>query len=153
MTSAQQSWQASGSHEPPGALSAMSQAASSEPSRAAGGASAPVPADALRGFLVSFQSNPKGEFWPLYGGRHWIGRAHSGENVTIALADATISSRHAVIVVDAEIGSIHIEDTRSTNGTYVNDEHIGVSTMRQLRDGDGIRFGAFATVIKILSRG
>ena len=55
----------------------------------------------------------------------------------------TISSRHAAMVVDAPTGSISVEDTGSTNGTFVNDEHIGFNGRRELRDGDRLRFGGY----------
>src|SRR5580692_1149653 len=78
----------------------------------------------LRGFLVSFQVNQLGDFWPLYSGRLTIGRANSGESLDVPLADATISSRHAALTVEVS-GGIQLEDTGSTNGTFVNDEHLG----------------------------
>jgi len=105
----------------------------------------------LRGFLVSFQSNPQGEFWPLQGGRLTIGRANAApEGLDIPLADATISSRHAALVVDSGTGSILVEDTGSTNGTYVNDEHIGPNGRRELHDGDRLRFGGYTTIVKVI---
>jgi hypothetical protein len=111
-----------------------------------------IPADALRGFLISYQSSPSGDFWPLKGGRKTVGRSNSGENVDVPLADATISSRHAAFVVDASAGTVTIEDTGSTNGTFVNEEHLGFNGRRELKDGDRIRFGGFTTTIKIISR-
>ncbi len=112
----------------------------------------PAPANALRGFLVAFQANPAGDFWALRGGRYTLGRANSGENVDVPLPDPTISSRHAVMTVDAQTGSIVVEDSNSTNGTYVNEEHIGGGGRREVRDGDRIRFGGFATVVKLVAR-
>jgi hypothetical protein len=114
---------------------------------------APIPASALTGFLVSFDANPSGDFWPLSGGRHTLGRANSGDSVDIPLADATISSRHAVIDVDALAGKVHVEDTGSTNGTFVNDDHVGFSGRRELKDGDKLRLGGFTTLVKVLARG
>lgn len=116
------------------------------------GAAPPVnlPPTALRGFLVSYQINPQGEFWPLQGGRKTVGRANSGEQVDISLADATISSRHAAVVTDAAAGAVQVEDTGSTNGTFVNEEHIGFNGKRELRDGDKLRFGGFTTIVKIV---
>ena len=111
-----------------------------------------LPPNALRGFLVSYQSNTQGDFWPLHGGRKTVGRANSGEQVDIPLADATISSRHAALIVDATAGSVQVEDTGSTNGTFVNEEHIGFNGKRDLRDGDKVRFGGFSTVIKVVTR-
>jgi hypothetical protein len=116
-------------------------------------AAAPVlPPNALRGFLVSYQSNTQGDFWALNGGRKTIGRANSGEQVDIPLSDATISSRHAALVVDGVSGAIQIEDTGSTNGTFVNEEHIGFNGKRDLRDGDKIRFGGYTTIVKVVGR-
>lgn len=109
-----------------------------------------LPPTALRGFLVSYQSNTQGDFWPLSGGRKTVGRANSGENVDIPLSDATISSRHAAFVVDGVAGTVEIEDTGSTNGTFVNEEHIGFNGKRELRDGDKVRFGGYTTIAKII---
>jgi hypothetical protein len=111
-----------------------------------------LPPNALRGFLVSYQANTQGDFWPLHGGRKTVGRANSGEQVDIPLADATISSRHAAVVVDAVAGTVQVEDTGSTNGTFVNEEHIGFNGKRDLRDGDKVRFGGFSTILKIVGR-
>jgi hypothetical protein len=111
-----------------------------------------LPPNALRGFLVSYQSNTSGDFWPLSGGRKTIGRANSGEQVDIPLSDATISSRHAAVAVDGSAGTITIEDTGSTNGTFVNEEHIGFNGKRDLRDGDKVRFGGYTTIVKVIAR-
>jgi hypothetical protein len=112
----------------------------------------PVPPKALRGFLVSYATNPSGDFWPLTGGRLTIGRFGSADRIDIALQDPTISSRHAAMLVDAVTGTITVEDTGSTNGTFVNDEHVGFNGRRDLRDGDRVRFGAYTTVVKIIGR-
>ncbi len=107
-------------------------------------------ASSLRGFLVSYQTNVQGEFWPLFGGRMAVGRANSGEQVDVALNDATISSKHAAVVVDGQLGTVVVEDRGSTNGTYVNEEHIGYSGRRELKDGDKLRFGGYTTYVKIV---
>jgi pSer/pThr/pTyr-binding forkhead associated (FHA) protein len=57
-----------------------------------------------------------------------------------------------VLVVDAPTGGVSVEDTGSTNGTFVNDEHIGFNGRRELRDGDRLRFGGFTTVVKVVGR-
>ena len=106
----------------------------------------------LRGFLVTYGTNPSGDFWPLIGGRHTIGRFGTGDGLDIALQDPTISSRHAAIVVDGTTGTVGLEDTGSTNGTFVNDEHIGYGGRRELKDGDRVRFGGFTTVVKVIGR-
>ena len=107
---------------------------------------------ALRGFIVTYQTNTNGDFWALTGGRHVVGRAGSGETVDIPLADPTISSKHAVVAVDGSAGTVSLEDTGSTNGTFVNDEHLGFNGRRDLRDGDRVRFGGFTTIVKIVGR-
>jgi hypothetical protein len=124
-----------------------------EPAAAPAAAPTPnLPANALRGFLVSYQSNTQGDFWPLQGGRKTVGRANSGEQVDIPLSDATISSRHAAVIVDGTTGSVQVEDTGSTNGTFVNEDHIGFNGKRELRDGDKVRFGGYTCIVKVISR-
>jgi hypothetical protein len=113
---------------------------------------APAPPKILRGFLVAYGTNPNGDFWPLTGGRLVVGRLGATEGIDVSMQDPTISSRHAAMVVDAASGSIAIEDTGSTNGTFVNDEHIGFNGRRELRDGDRLRFGGYTAVVKIIGR-
>jgi hypothetical protein len=111
-----------------------------------------VPAKIVRGFLVAYGSNPAGDFWPLTGGRLLVGRLGATDGIDVSLQDPTISSRHAALVVDGPSGTITIEDTGSTNGTFVNDEHIGFNGRRDLRDGDRLRFGGFTTIVKVVGR-
>jgi pSer/pThr/pTyr-binding forkhead associated (FHA) protein len=101
---------------------------------------------------VAYGSNANGDFWPLNGGRLTIGRLGSTDRLDIALQDPTISSHHAAMLVDAANGTVTVEDTGSTNGTFVNDEHIGFNGRRDLRDGDRLRFGAFTTIVKVIGR-
>jgi pSer/pThr/pTyr-binding forkhead associated (FHA) protein len=102
--------------------------------------------------MIAYGTNPAGDFWPLTGGRLQVGRLGPADGVDISLQDPTISSRHAAIVVDAPSGAVSVEDTGSTNGTFVNDEHIGFNGRRELRDGDRVRFGGFTTVVKVVGR-
>jgi pSer/pThr/pTyr-binding forkhead associated (FHA) protein len=104
----------------------------------------------LRGFLVAYGHNPSGEFWPLTGGPHTIGRLGSSEGLEIPIQDPTVSSRHAILLVDSATGAILVEDAGSTNGTFVNDEPIGRGGRRELRDGDRLRVGGFTTVVKVI---
>jgi hypothetical protein len=112
----------------------------------------PAPPKILRGFLVAYGANPNGDFWPLTGGRLLVGRLGATEGIDVSMQDPTISSRHAAMVVDAASGSIVVEDTGSTNGTFVNDEHIGFNGRRELRDGDRLRFGGYTAVVKVIGR-
>jgi pSer/pThr/pTyr-binding forkhead associated (FHA) protein len=116
------------------------------------GEEVPAQGRVLRGFIVSYQVNPLGDFWPLYSGRLTVGRSNSGEALDVPLADATISSRHANLLVDPGAGPIQVEDTGSTNGTFVNEEHLGFNGRRELRDGDRVRFGGYTAIIKIIQR-
>jgi hypothetical protein len=115
-------------------------------------ANSAAPAKIVRGFLVAYGSNPAGDFWPLTGGRMMVGRLGGAEGIDISLQDPTISSRHAAVVVDGPSGAVAVEDTGSTNGTFVNDEHIGFNGRRELRDGDRLRFGGFTTIVKVIGR-
>ena len=111
-----------------------------------------VPPKIVRGFLVAYGANPSGDFWPLTGGRLTVGRLTPSDGIDLSIQDPTISSRHAALVVDASSGGISVEDTGSTNGTFVNDEHIGFNGRRELRDGDRVRFGGFTTIVKVIGR-
>jgi hypothetical protein len=111
-----------------------------------------TPAKIVRGFLVAYGANPAGDFWPLTGGRITVGRLAQADGIDISLQDPTISSRHAAFNVDATTGGVAVEDTGSTNGTFVNDEHIGFNGRRELRDGDRVRFGGFSTIVKVIGR-
>ena len=111
-----------------------------------------VPAKIIRGFLVAYGSNPAGDFWPLPGGRLLVGRLGAADGIDVSLQDPTISSRHAAVVVDGPSGAVSVEDTGSTNGTFVNDEHIGFNGRRELRDGDRLRFGGYTTIVKVIGR-
>jgi hypothetical protein len=121
------------------------------PGIAPAGEAGAAPANIIRGFLVAYGSNPAGDFWPLKGGRAAVGRQGSPD-IDISLQDPTISSRHAAVLIDAASGGISVEDTGSTNGTFVNDEHIGFNGRRDLRDGDRLRFGGFTTIVKVIGR-
>jgi hypothetical protein len=109
-----------------------------------------APPHVLRGFLIAYGRNPNGDFWPLTGGRHTIGRLGSSDGIEIPIQDPTVSSRHATLNVDPATGSIVVEDAGSTNGTFVNDEPIGRGGWRELRDGDRLRVGGFTTVVKVI---
>jgi two-component system, cell cycle response regulator len=60
-----------------------------------------------------------------------------GEETDIRIADNSISRRHARLQAKPE--GVFVEDLRSTNGTFVNDEPI--EGARLLNDGDYLRVG------------
>ena len=106
----------------------------------------------LRGFLVSFQGNASGEFWPLYTGRLTVGRAPTLPSPPTSRSPTRPSPRATPrSPIDAQRASWS-RTRSSTNGTYVNEEHIGPNGRRELRDGDRVRFGGYTTLVKILGR-
>jgi pSer/pThr/pTyr-binding forkhead associated (FHA) protein len=106
---------------------------------------------ALVGFLVSFQDDPLGKFWPLFQGRNLVGRAETGQDVDVPIGHGTTSTNHATI--EADNGRLTLSDLGSTNGTFHNEEAIGFQGRRDLRDGDKVRFGGFSViVISVASR-
>jgi pSer/pThr/pTyr-binding forkhead associated (FHA) protein len=117
------------------------------PQQAAGGQKAPGADNrrALAGFLVSFQDDPMGKFWPLYQGKNTIGRAETGQDVDVAIGHGTTSTHHASI--ECEGARFTLADLGSTNGTFHNEEAIGFQGRRDLRDGDKVRFGGYSTIL------
>ncbi len=100
---------------------------------------------ALAGFLVSYQDDANGRFWPLWQGRNVIGRAETGQEVDIPIGHGTTSTHHAAIECDGP--RFTLNDLGSTNGTFHNEEAIGFQGRRDLRDGDKVRFGGYTVII------
>jgi FHA domain-containing protein len=115
-------------------------------------AAAPAGQRELVGFLISYQANPLGSFWPLYAGRNLVGRAGAADSLDISIADPTTSSNHAAFYIDGQSRAAHVEDLGSTNGTFVNEDAIGPRGRRELRDNDRVRLGGFSLVIKVVPR-
>ena len=65
-----------------------------------------------------------------------IGRSGAAD---IRLEDATVSRRHALIVL-TDTGELRALDDRSLNGLYVNGEHVDWAP---LADGDGLEIGRY----------
>src|SRR3954471_355957 len=76
---------------------------------------------------------------PMDGREHTLGTdATVGrEGCDIVLADPEVSRRHAALRIIE--GGAAVEDFGSTNGTFVNEERV--QGVRQLSDGDVVRFG------------
>jgi pSer/pThr/pTyr-binding forkhead associated (FHA) protein len=103
----------------------------------------------LVGFIVTFQNDPGGSFWPVHSGRTQLGRS-AGEGIDIALQDASASSRHASIHADPATGQAFVEDDGSRNGTFLNEARLTPGDRRQLRDNDRLRLGSTTFVVKLL---
>ncbi len=69
-----------------------------------------------------------------------------GDHAEIRLEDPFASSRHARIYTQA--GTLVLEDLRSTNGTYLNEELLD-TTPRPLRPGDHLRIGESEFVFEV----
>ncbi|HXV52974.1 MAG TPA: FHA domain-containing protein [Solirubrobacterales bacterium] len=65
-----------------------------------------------------------------------IGRSHAAD---VQLDDATVSRRHALIVL-TEAGELRALDDRSLNGLFVNGERV---EWAPLRDGDELEIGRY----------
>lgn len=100
----------------------------------------------LGAFLVSYQYEPLGTFWPLGVGGNLVGRAGSGRpDLDVGISDATVSSEQALIEVDAR--QITVEDRGSRNGTTVNGRSAAAGTKVPVVHGDRIKFGSFETIV------
>lgn len=117
----------------------------------------PIPdagdAPVLIGFLVTFQNEPTGKFWPLRSGRTTLGRKGVDSEADIAMADASASARHAIVQGDPSTGQAFVEDAGSRNGTYVNEQKLAKGGQRQLHDNDRLRCGSITLVVKLLASG
>ena len=84
------------------------------------------------------------DLYDLYdlGGELVLGR---GDQAEIRLQDPFASSRHARIYEQA--GTLVLEDLRSTNGTYLNEELL--DTPRPLHPGDHVRIGESEFVFEV----
>lgn len=72
----------------------------------------------------------------LKAGENAVGR----ENADILLSHGTVSRKHAKVVVDG--GRIYVEDSGSTNGTFVDGKRLSAEETVDLADGDEVVFGA-----------
>ncbi len=104
----------------------------------------------LAGFVVSYEGEELGTFWPLHQGRNVVGRKGAMDGLDIEIDHPTTSSRHAVLLASARPGRIKLEDPGSTNGTFINEQRIDNAKQHELKDGDRVRFGGFACVVKIV---
>jgi hypothetical protein len=104
----------------------------------------------LGAFLVSFQYEPLGAFWPLAVGPNLVGRSGLGArpDLDIGLADTTVSTEQAVVHV--EPGHVGIEDRGSKNGTFVNGRPLLSGVRAPLQHGDRIRFGSFEVMVVLV---
>ncbi len=104
----------------------------------------------LVGFLVSFEGDPRGQFWPLYSGQNLVGRRDAIEGLDVPLDSPTTSSRHALLHAVPQSGQLEVEDTGSTNGTFLGEERLQPGARRAVGPGNSIRFGGFTVRLLLL---
>jgi predicted component of type VI protein secretion system len=104
----------------------------------------------LAGFLVSYETAPLGQYWPLHQGRNVVGRLGAAPALDVEISHPTTSSRHALLTASARPGRVVIEDMGSTNGTFVNEAPVPAGQPWELNDGDRVRFGLFNAIIKLI---
>ena len=97
-----------------------------------------------RGLRAATLTGSKGRF-TLEPGRHTVGRA---DTANVSIPDAQVSRAHAVISVTAL--EAHVEDTGSSNGTFVNDVRVGAGGVA-LKDGDRLSFGSVDFTVELVS--
>jgi hypothetical protein len=98
----------------------------------------------ITGVLVTFSWERQGLLFELYEGRNVIGtgtvESEGGRPCDIQIKDdATMSNEHAVILCRA--GRYELFDSRSTNGTYADDQFVESAGV-MLSDGARIKTGA-----------
>lgn len=113
----------------------------------------------LAALLVSYESNNLGRVWEVRQGQSLVARGSSGLS-SIGPADSTIrdicidhpavSAKHARLFASAHPARLLVQDLNSTNGTYINDILLPSGQEGELFDGDRIRFGVFAMIVKLI---
>jgi hypothetical protein len=89
-----------------------------------------------RGLFIAFHESGRSHVLEITEGWTRIGR---GAAADIRLDDASVSRRHALVVLGEE-GGLRVLDDRSLNGVYVNGERVDWAA---LEDDDELRIGRF----------
>ena len=96
--------------------------------------------EGLTGFALVVERGPRtGMTYMLKTGNTTVGRHPESD---IFLNDVTVSRHHCRFVLTGE--EMRVEDSGSTNGTYVNDERVDQA---QLNAGDEVMVGRFHFVV------
>lgn len=96
--------------------------------------------EGLSGFAIVVEKGPrKGMSFLLKDGNTTVGRHPDSD---IFLNDVTVSRHHCRFVTSGD--ELSVEDSGSTNGTYVNDERVDSA---KLQAGDEVLIGRFHFVI------
>lgn len=96
--------------------------------------------EGLSGFAIVVERGPRtGMTFILKEGNTTVGRHPESD---IFLNDVTVSRHHCRFVVSGD--TLTVEDSGSTNGTYVNEERVDSA---ELRAGDEVLVGRFHFVV------
>jgi len=96
--------------------------------------------EGLSGFAIVVEKGPrKGMTFILKEGNTTIGRHPESD---IFLNDVTVSRHHCRFLTNGK--TLNVEDSGSTNGTYVNDERVDSA---DLKAGDEVLIGRFHFVV------
>jgi pSer/pThr/pTyr-binding forkhead associated (FHA) protein len=90
-------------------------------------------------------SAPGIEFTVAEPGPHELGRA---QDATLRVTSATVSRRHARIVLGEDRAAAFVQDLGGANGTHCNGERV--EGLRPLADGDVISIGELALRVRIV---
>jgi hypothetical protein len=98
------------------------------------------------GFLVTFDRSAEGNYWVIREGRNTLGR---DEDCDIVIdGDEMVSSVHAVMLW--RNGRTIVDDEKSQNGTFLNEEDVMEKT--DVKDGDVIRLGRTQLMCRLLDQ-
>ncbi|HLT96824.1 MAG TPA: FHA domain-containing protein [Acidimicrobiia bacterium] len=96
--------------------------------------------EGIRGFALVVEHGPRaGMTFVLNPGVTTVGRHPESD---IFLDDVTVSRHHCRFIVDG--GTLTVEDSGSTNGTYVNEARVDSA---QLRAADEVLIGRFHFIV------
>lgn len=96
--------------------------------------------EGLSGFAIVVEKGPRtGMTFVLRDGNTTVGRHPESD---IFLNDVTVSRHHCRFVASGD--TLAVEDSGSTNGTYVNDERVDST---ELKAGDEVLIGRFHFVV------
>lgn len=108
----------------------------------------PEQLNTLAGFLVSFSKFETGEYWELREGNNGIGT--SQEN-SIILNESHVSGNHAKLNVSKDSKNnkwrFQLVDLSSSNGTFINDDRLGIYTGFDISSNDKIKVGEYELIL------
>lgn len=92
--------------------------------------------------LIGSSESVRGQVFDVTRAVSLVGR---GKDCAVTIIDASISRVHAKLLRNQD-GSITIEDLRSSNGSYVNDQRVEQATFGH---GDRLRFGNIEFMVEL----